>query len=46
MKEKLFAYLKAVWPTVYRLINDGLYFLLRLLKSTIHDMIEQLKGNV
>ncbi|MEK7605216.1 MAG: hypothetical protein AAB478_01695 [Patescibacteria group bacterium] len=43
-KEKLYALLKLIWPTVYRIINGGVYFLINLVKTIVKMSIEQIKG--
>lgn len=37
--------LKKIWPTIYRVINGSLYFLLNLIKSIVKMSIEQIKGS-
>lgn len=37
--------LKQIWPTVYRIINGSLYFLLTTCKSIIKMSIDQIKGS-
>jgi len=41
-KFKTFAIL--IWPTIYRIINTILYFILSLIKSIISIAINQIKG--
>jgi hypothetical protein len=36
-------FLKQIWPTVYRIINSTLYFLITLIKSTVSLAIKQIK---
>ena len=36
------AFFKQIWPTVYRIINDGLYFVLNTLKNIVKMAIEQI----
>ncbi len=43
-KEKAFALLKVVWPTIYRLINNFLFFLYSIIRGGIRIAIDQLKG--
>lgn len=43
-KEKLYAYVKFAWPTIYRIINDGLYFLINVIKSIVRIAIDEIKG--
>ena len=43
-KEKAYALLKEAWPTIYRLINGFLYFLLTLIRGGIKLAIQQFKG--
>lgn len=43
-KERAYAYLKAVWPTVYRITNGFFYFLLTLIRGSVKLAIRQLKG--
>ncbi|GIW61370.1 MAG: hypothetical protein KatS3mg089_0222 [Patescibacteria group bacterium] len=45
-KEKLLAYLKAIWPRVYRLINGALYFVLNLIRSIIIFAYKQIRGEM
>ncbi len=45
-KEKLLAYLKAIWPTVYRLINGALYFVLNLIRSIIIIAYNEIRGKM
>lgn len=37
------AVMKKIWPTIYRLINSALYFLLDVIRSGVKIAIEQLK---
>lgn len=34
------------WPTIYRIINGSLYFVLNLIKSMVFYAIRQLKGEM
>jgi len=43
-KEKAFAYLKLIWPTIYRIINDSLYFLMSVVKSIVRIAKDQIRG--
>lgn len=43
-KERLLAFLKSIWPTVYRIINGGFYFLLNLIRTFVRVTIEMIKG--
>jgi hypothetical protein len=36
--------LKKIWPTIYRLINVTLYFLLTFLRNSVRYGWEQIKG--
>jgi hypothetical protein len=36
---------KKIWPTIYRVINGGIYFLLYLIKSIGRMSIDQIKGS-
>jgi hypothetical protein len=38
--------LKQIWPTVYRIINGSVYFLLSTTKAIIKACIEQIKGSI
>ncbi|MBI5045022.1 MAG: hypothetical protein HZC02_03785 [Candidatus Levybacteria bacterium] len=44
-KEQLTTYLKSIWPTVYRIINNTFYFLLLFIKNLIKMAINQIKGS-
>jgi hypothetical protein len=39
---RLQAFFKQIWPTIYRLINGGVYFILNLIKSVVRMSIEQI----
>ncbi len=43
-KEQLIAYLKQIWPTIYRIINGFLFFLYRLIRAGIAIAKQQIKG--
>lgn len=43
-KERAYALLKAVWPTIYKIINSGIYFLINLVRTIIKMGIDQIKG--
>lgn len=43
-REQAYAYLKSIWPTVYRIINGAFYFLLSLIKTFFKVAIEEFKG--
>lgn len=43
-KEKAYALLKVVWPTIYRGINNFFFFLYTVIRGGIRIAIEQLKG--
>ncbi|CAN5163057.1 hypothetical protein BH09PAT1_BH09PAT1_0660 [soil metagenome] len=43
-REKAYAYLKAVWPTVYRIINGGLYFILGLIRTFFKVARDEITG--
>lgn len=32
----------SIWPSIYRVINDALYFLLKIIKRTVKLAIEQI----
>lgn len=36
--------LKKAWPTIYRLINGAVYFIIMIIKSVVKGIISQLKG--
>ncbi len=36
--------LKKVWPSVYRIINGGLYFVVHLGKILVSRSIDQIRG--
>ena len=38
--------LKQIWPTVYRVINGIIYFLLHFLKNLVQLSIKQIKGSL
>lgn len=44
-KEKIYALLKAAWPTVYRITNGFFYFLLTLIRGSIKLAKDQIKGS-
>lgn len=44
-QNKFTSYMKLIWPTIYRIINDGLYFIFSVIKSGIRIAINQFKGN-
>ncbi len=44
-KERLFAFLKSIWPSVYRITNGAFYSLLLLIKNLIRMGINQIKGS-
>lgn len=46
MKEqgKFIAYMKLIWPTVYRIINDALYFIFSTIRAGIKIAVDQIKG--
>ncbi|MEK7559584.1 MAG: hypothetical protein AAB521_04730 [Patescibacteria group bacterium] len=37
-------FLISIWPTIYRLINSFLYFLLTLVRAIVKIAMNQLKG--
>jgi len=43
-REKAYAYLKLAWPTIYRVINDGLYFLINVIRYIVRIAIDEIKG--
>jgi len=43
-KEQAYAYLKAVWPTIYRIINGGLYFLYTLIREFFRLAMQEIRG--
>jgi len=43
-KERLIAYLKAIWPTVYKVLNGAIYFVFTLIRSMVKLAIQQIKG--
>lgn len=36
--------LKQIWPTIYRIINGFIYFVINLIKSTVVYAIRQIKN--
>lgn len=44
MKERIVAYLQLIWPTVYRVINNGLYWIYSVIRSGIRIAMDQFKG--
>jgi len=42
---RIYIFLKNIWPNVYRIINNWFSFLLRLLKQTMHIAMRQIKPN-
>lgn len=36
--------LKQIWPTVYRAVNNTIYFILNLIKSTVKMAIDEIKN--
>lgn len=38
------AVMKQIWPTIYKIINNTLYFLIDLLRSAVKIAIEQIKN--
>ncbi len=41
-KENILRFLRNIWPTVYRIVNTSLYFLINLIKDIITRITEQL----
>lgn len=39
---RLQAFLKQIWPTVYRIINGGVYFILNLIKNSVRMAVQQI----
>jgi len=33
-----------IWPTIYRIINSFIYFILSLIKTTVSIAVNQIKG--
>lgn len=44
IKTKAYAVLKQIWPTVYKIINSSLYFLLTVIKSMIRTAMDQIEN--
>lgn len=44
-KEKIFAFLRSIWPSVYRITNGAFYFLVLLIKNLIKMGVNQIKGS-
>ncbi len=38
------AVMKQIWPTVYKIINSTIYFLIELIRSAVRIAIEQIKN--
>ncbi len=38
------AVMKQIWPTIYRIINNTLYFLIDIIRSGVKIAIEQIKN--
>jgi hypothetical protein len=36
--------LKDIWPTIYKVINTVLYFIITLIKSTVKDIFRMIKS--
>lgn len=43
-KEQLLAYLKSVWPTIYRIINGGIYFVFTTMRAFIKLAWQEIQG--
>ena len=43
-ENKYKAFLIKIWPTVYRIINSILYFIISLIKVIVKAAFKQLKG--
>lgn len=43
-ENKFKTFLIKIWPTIYRIINKILYFILSLIKSVVSIAINQTKG--
>lgn len=43
-ENKLMYVLKRIWPTVYRIINSVLYFILSLIKAIVRGIIDQIRN--
>lgn len=43
-ENRLKAILIQIWPTIYRIINSAIYFILSLLKGIIALAVKQIKG--
>lgn len=37
-------FMVAIWPTVYRIVNQTLYFFLSVIKNIVSGIFKQLKG--
>lgn len=37
-------YLKSIWPTIYRIINSILFFVISVIKGMVKIAVRQLKG--
>jgi hypothetical protein len=42
----VYRFLKNIWPTVYRIINSFLFFVLSMTKKTVIYAIKQIKGTI
>jgi hypothetical protein len=38
--------LKKAWPTIYRIINSTIYFIITTLKNVVKGIMDQLKGQM
>ena len=43
-KEQAYAYLKEVWPTIYRIINGGLYFIFTVIREFVRLAWQEIRG--
>lgn len=43
-ENRVIIFLKQIWPTVYRIINQGLYLIITGLKNSIRMAYQQIKG--
>ena len=43
-ENKFLIFLQRIWPTIYRIINGLVYFILNFIKKFISLVIEQIKG--
>lgn len=43
-KNNLKSFFIKIWPAIYRMINDFLYFIINLIKNTVKYAIRQIKG--